>query len=228
MGDLGLLPLEIRKEIYAYVFVQKVQKKIKIGSYGRIAHHRNPQPDIIRIPAFPDMASILRASKAINSEAIPVLYGDNRFWFMNPSVLAGFLLRIGNSKQHIRHITIGGDFCMWDSCAFTDRWVAALIGVNGLRTLKIYRCQLGDDSEQVTVRSFVAHCKPMFAPLQAAIEARGLNYSVFDILKVHFDHGHTYTLSESCGHYHESYRLDDDFLVEMKKEIVEQLGLIGK
>lgn len=255
LGNLSKLPLELRKEIYAYVLVESdgeaigitqylsprtdVQqgKRAKVGTAQvvRAGHHRNKnhrgqiwdKEKKIWNRAPPSNTSILRLSKAFHAEAAPVFYGQNCFWFSNSSALTGFLFRIGDSKQHIRHIILGGPFMLWGTWASTDRCIHALLEVKSLRTLEIFHCQFENNFKVLSMQDFMAHCMPLLASLHASIEARNLNYSILDVVEICFWNNPRQPMTSGQRQHGLKNMTDEDraFVATTKNEIKKQLQL---
>lgn len=163
-GNLDRLPLEIRRDIYYYLFqpsfsiqryITRNRSKVKGTAKARLSraqacdvaisgHHRNAKhrgqiwdPSHRRwIPAPPGMTSILHVSRQVSGEVSQTLYGCSTFCFDGTQTLFGFLAQTRQSKQYIRHIYIRGELKKRDSWASLDRCAASLVSATSLRTLR--------------------------------------------------------------------------------------------
>lgn len=118
-GDLGKLPPEIRKEIYSYLLIE--DKRVVISRYKdrsqyrvvRMGSYRNTnrtdstydRDTRVWTKAAPGPDALLLVNKLVSQEAAQVLYGLNRFEFEHIAALQSFLDCVGDSRQHIRHIS---------------------------------------------------------------------------------------------------------------------------
>jgi hypothetical protein len=156
-GDLEKLPIELRRQVYAYLLVE--HKNIPVSRYGngqkkRVARSGNCRDYVVREQHFcyredkwvtspPCTTSLLHVNKVLNQEAAEVLYGLNGFEFEAFDALECFLRITGNSRQHLRRLAFVGRGVLqrynWNS---TDRSLALLAQAGGLRSLEISHATL--------------------------------------------------------------------------------------
>lgn len=206
---------------------------------ARRGHHRNPrhrgmiESDGGWVPAPPSKISILRVSKEVSIEASQVLYGCNTFHFEDSTVFLGFMSRINDCKQYLRHVSIGysNQVLVANSWASTDRIVAALVDIPGLRTLEVQQSAFptGWSLVPVTVPVFVRHFTPLLAALKAAIESWNLKHSVLDVIKIARDPPSSYhrcpESGKECYTCTRKAKEHEELEAEMEKEITKQLRL---
>jgi hypothetical protein len=206
-GNLEKLPPEIRKQIYTHLLVEPKTiaikryikpKAYKSGEVARMNHHGKADRNrkvynrrrMTRVEAPPSTTSILLANKLINQEATPVFYGSNNFFFDNAGALQDFLLWIGQSRQHIRHVEIDGRYgrgirfnISWTAM---DRSLDLLESATGLRALHFYHNGFcGTDSyHHVGIGELVKHCTTLLRSLQATCKARNVKFDVLDVVKI--------------------------------------------
>jgi hypothetical protein len=207
-GELGKLPPEIRKEIYAYLLVEhrkigilRQQAKKQDGSVARIDHHRNKnhrgkfydRETREWEDARPCITSLLFVNKSVNAEATQVLYGFNEFEFVHAGALECFLRHVGLARQHIRSITLIGQGVLFKSgWAALNRSMKLLARATSLRSLQIHHLVLcgehgsnGAAQEPIAdPKTLVQHCKPLLKALQASLKKQNLSLSIFDVIKV--------------------------------------------
>lgn len=84
LGDLSYLPREIRDEIYRHV-LSRTYKAFYSFSITRPTIMQKTNLQIVDIPIYRDLAasnlSVLRLSKAIQDEAMPIFYSEGTFRF---------------------------------------------------------------------------------------------------------------------------------------------------
>lgn len=204
-GDLALLPLELRKEIYTYLLIE--DKKIGIMKYGsmlsskvaRMDNHINPGHrgkvyDIHRqrwVAAPYRKTALLHVNKATCEEAKQVLYGDNHFEFQHAGALLGFLKSIGESSaRYLHHVSIIGNGVLqkfkWDEM---DRALARLTQAKGLRSLEVSHLAICgkpnmERCHKIEITELVTHFKPLLQVLHAEFKNAGLKMRVFDAIKI--------------------------------------------
>lgn len=113
-GDLGKLPLEIRKHIYTHLLVEakaialkchihprgqtevvrksRTHKPGNANPYSRVRVYSRDQGRNIWVNAPLRIISILLTNKLISQEAAPVLYGCNKFFFDDAGAMRDFLV----------------------------------------------------------------------------------------------------------------------------------------
>jgi hypothetical protein len=135
-GDLGRLPPEIRKEVFTYLLVEgeTIQIKRFLGTKSK----RKYDTAALRSWRTRRASEIFRVNKLIREEAAQVLYGCNKFEFINAGALYHFLQQIGDARRHLRHVAI-----YQDGLTFMKSWksmqqsIQVLASVRGLRTLEV-------------------------------------------------------------------------------------------
>lgn len=205
-GALEKLPIEIRKQIYTYVLVDPKtiaikryinHKAYKKGEVARMDHHRKLDRsrkvyDRRRkawIDAPPSTNSILLVNKTVSSEATPVFYGSNDFFFESAGALQDFLAWVGPARQHLRHVEVDGRGIMFQaSWTAMDRSLSLLESSRGLRALHFYHTGFcgghGRDRTNVSVGDVAVHCSPLLKSLQATWEARNVSMDILDVVKI--------------------------------------------
>ena len=182
-GDLGKLPPEIRKEIYAYLLAESHITPINSPRKAKSKH------DTVTLWSKTKQSSaILRVNKLISKEAVQVMYGCNKFEFVNAGVLQDFLRQIGDAKRHLRHIAICQDGLVFmGSWTSTKNSVQMLASVEGLRTLEIPHsalCRTSTLKNKIQIKQLVEHCKPLLAALNGHFIKEGLGASAFNIIQI--------------------------------------------
>lgn len=211
-GNLGKLPPEIRKEIYAHLLVEDKAIPIRrLMTTGKKQRGKTTEPRAARMDKRPlkhagkaydrrnrvwvnvplctsrGTTSLLRVNKLIGYEAAQVLYGSNQFAFENAGALERFVRQIGDNLPHLRCISIIGEgilfMGLWSSM---DRAIEALTVAKGLRTLEFSHLAFCDSGRfwESKIKEVVEHCVPLLAALQAAFQANDLNHNVLHILKI--------------------------------------------
>jgi hypothetical protein len=187
-GDLGKLPPEIRKEIYTYLLAEDIIIPIKHFYHFQGAENRC-KPDTVALRLEEKRSSgVLRVNKLIKEEAVQVLYGYNKFEFMDAGVLHQFLGQIGDAKRHLRHVTMCRDGLVFmGSWKLMEQSIQMLASVKGLRTLEVPHstlCRIGTLTNKIQIKELVQHCKPLLAALNDHFIKNDLGASVFDIIKI--------------------------------------------
>jgi hypothetical protein len=114
-GDLEKLPLELRKQVYAHLFVESKNiaiSRYRIGPGKQVARSDNRRDcthrgeifdphQVKRVTAPPGITLLLLVNKVLNQEATETFCGLNGFEFPDSDVLKCFLEVIGNSRQHL-------------------------------------------------------------------------------------------------------------------------------
>lgn len=249
LGDLGILPCELRKDILQYVLVEHNCEvlfqvpKVCINitecespsnfatETARKTMHRscyNPNRRLENI----SRTAILCASKAVSQEALQISYGCSAFVFVGSGTLAEFLSQIGSSRQHLRYLTVMLHHSPVDSFNSPEQWIPDLLEAKKLRKLEfelynqfnyLYEKRSCDE----IVRTLIRQCRPLLASLKSSIEARNLMYSVLDIVQIA-------PWDDDC--IIEDIEVDEDerrrlkkiyqgLAVKIKREITEQLHL---
>lgn len=204
--DLGKLPLELRKEIYAHLLVEPraiaIKRYMHAGNrknreVARMGNHRDPKhhgqvhdkrAGIWR-SAPPGTTSILFVSKTISQEAALVLYGCNGFIFDSARALEDFLVWIGDSKQHLRHVAVNDNVTLNGSWHVMNRALSHLTeSAKRLRRLEFSHlsfCGQHDrHSHDVLIERLAQHCKPLLQSLQATSEAQDFRMDVLDVVRI--------------------------------------------
>jgi len=205
-GDLGKLPPEIRKEIYAYLLVEPIkigilcQETKQKRQVARFDHHRNKKHRGKFYDrgarewksASPSILSLLLVNKLVGQEAAQVLYGLNAFEFLHAAALECFLKHIGPSRQYLRSIELVGQGVLFSAhWSAMDRSLKLLTQTPSLRSLEISHLafcgQYGTRSAEqwiVTPKALVQHCKPLLESLKTALEDQNLSLRITDVIKV--------------------------------------------
>lgn len=102
------LPPEIRNIVYALALQDSetlriyTRSELRLTRAGGGAGH-----EMFCINASAISAALLRVSRQLNSEATPIMYGGNTFFFHRQASMLDFLKQIGNSRKHLRRIKLG-------------------------------------------------------------------------------------------------------------------------
>jgi hypothetical protein len=165
------LPAEVRNMIYQFVLVY---------SAGRLR-----QVDIKKKETGPrsELAvGIIRASRQLHSEALPLFYGQNTFSFFNPTQLGEFLEKVGPARSHIRHIHLN----------FVGTWVELKSALVQLKHAKQLQTFAVSDHAPLKLWSFGRATKlnkpmsiylPWLKTLRKARDARGESTAVRDVFR---------------------------------------------
>jgi hypothetical protein len=99
--DLFAFPVEIRLKIYSELLIHLGPIKFSERFWGDLSSRLRPEG----IDLCP---TLLRASKQVYNEAIPLLYSDNRFRFsdLRHTSIAAFIRQIGAQASLLRHVCI--------------------------------------------------------------------------------------------------------------------------
>lgn len=190
-GDLGKLPPEIRKDIYAHLLVEP--KAIPVKRYLYKDEDESKFDEYHTRGLFDRKSrmrranSILRVNKLINEEATQVMYSCNRFMFQNAGALRLFLEQIGGSKGHLRHVGISEH-----GYKFMGSWKAMDVSITmlasssrGLRTLEVSHLAFCHRHKRMLqIKDLVQHCKPLLQALHDEFVEENLNASVFDVIDI--------------------------------------------
>jgi hypothetical protein len=219
-GDLGKLPPEIRKEIYSYLLVE--DKRVVISRYNehqqyrtvRMGSYRNPnhidstydRDTQVWTKTAPGPDALLLVNKLVSQEAAQTLYGLNYFEFENIAALHCFLECIGDSRQHLRHISILGQSVLYRyKWEVMDASLRLLTQASGLRSLELPHlafCGTPFGRSATDPRTLVQHCRPLLESLKASFERQNLDMSIFDVIKIELDPCH---LEIEYGARHKQY-----------------------
>lgn len=126
---LGRLPPELRNLIYGFVFVVNSpiriirgcpsgSKKFALKATIEIPRKRSAAVTTKTVPFLPKNGlSILRLNKALHSEAYPMLYAINTFFFANIKSLQQFSKEAARGLTHIERIRVTkpGIIQAWDT-----------------------------------------------------------------------------------------------------------------
>jgi hypothetical protein len=205
-GELGRLPPEIRKEIYAYLLVEAKASPSKRRRQVRVASKLIKHDEIAltcRGTFLKSSIGLLRVNKAINEEAAGVLYGGNEFEFGNTGVLHQFLQEIGNKKRFLRHVSISESGLVyqnsWEAMKLSAEMLAS---AKGLRSLRIWHHDLWQEHQPVSnVKDLVQCCNSLLRALQDEFGELGLDASVLDVINIvispcHWPHLPSFTEAE--------------------------------
>lgn len=210
-GDLGKLPLELRKQVYTHLLVEF--KKVTIIRFGeekkgrvvRIDHHRRYDKHRGQVynrrrrrwVKAPCKTGLLLANKMVNQEAAPVFYRLNVFEFMLADALECFLECLGDSRQYLRHLAFDGRIVLhrykWNP---TERSLQLLAQAGGLRSLELSHAALcspprvsnnqwvSDRSSIWDTNSLAGYCKHLLKSLKASLDRQDLKMSILDMIKI--------------------------------------------
>ena len=214
IGDLEILPPEIRNKIYKMVLVeaesvklqyyQPIEKlhyvingkttsrragvEVALVSHKRISTHRGQQWVGNKWIEVPSNTALLQVNKQLNAEASSILYGFNSFDFTTTKALESFLKQIGDNKQHLREI--GLSYApSGHSMSAGRRATTALLAAKSLHTLKLTNIPVENiraDSQLVTdyISDHVEMFLPLLTSLHASFQADGLDAKILDVLKL--------------------------------------------
>jgi len=113
MPSLQTLPLELRQKIYTLAFTSS--DATNIATYRRHRDTDNSSKEVA-LPVLQDGQvertpnndfALIRVSKEVSADALPILYGYHKFAFQDTRALELFLDQIGNMKQHLRYVALG-------------------------------------------------------------------------------------------------------------------------
>ena len=190
-GDLEKLPPEIRKEIYTHLLVESeaipIKRLLRAKRKRLLQGKRKPNKGTIALQSWTGRSSgILRVNKLIGEEAAQVLYGYNKFEFLNAGALRHFLGQIGDAKRHLRHVSI-----YQDGILFMKSWnsfkqsIQLLASGTSLRTLEVSHSVLCPKGKlKLQIAELVEHCKPLLHALNDDFAKNGLNMNVLDVVKI--------------------------------------------
>jgi hypothetical protein len=202
-GDLEKLPLELRKQVYAHLFVESKNiaiSRYRIGPGKQVARSDNRRDCIHRgeifdphqdkrVTAPPGITLLLLVNKVLNQEDTEAFYGLNGFEFPDSDVLKCFLGVIGSSRQHVHRLAFVGRGVLqrynWKS---TDRSIELLKQAGGLRSLEISHATFCGDGylerQTWSTRSLAMYPTSLLESLQATFDEQSLNISICDLIKV--------------------------------------------
>lgn len=142
LGQLGKLPVELRKEIFTLCLQETEQIQIERWSkheviragYGERYYYHGYYRARRWIPIPNGPVALLKVSKEIKDEAAPVFYGSNVFNFKSSVVLEDFLKRSPEMAQYLRHIKVAGPPIFEQDSL--KRAAKALVAAKNLRRLE--------------------------------------------------------------------------------------------
>lgn len=105
------LPAELRIRIYEFTLTapDTIMLKTKQKNYRRIPVRCKPASRSFIPHRFPLQPKVLQLNKQIKSEAQPILYGNNRFWFERSIAMHCFLASIGPTNvTGLKHVSLQG------------------------------------------------------------------------------------------------------------------------
>lgn len=185
-GDPGQLPPEIRKEIYSYLLVESNTIAIKRFLPAGTEH----KYDTVALRSRKKRSSgILRVNKFVNKEAAQVMYGCNKFEFMDAEALHHFLEQIGDARRHLCHVGIYQDELLFrNSRNAMKRSIRMLAAMRGLRTVEVSHsilCRKRDIvATIVQIKKLVQLCKPLLSALNDHSIENSLSVSVLDVVQM--------------------------------------------
>lgn len=220
LGDLGLLPLELRKEIYTYVLVEQKQKYVGIKRY--IKRCRRPRFNAKR--ADPDMGT----PHVTRSGNYPGPYQNPRgkVWDINAGKFVPAPPSITSILRASKAVSLEATQVLYGYNKFSFQDSAVLVGflthigssqqylrhiyleciflqnswaspdrwialLGQVKGLRSIEFESSQFPNSGDIQEFVEHCKPLLASLQAAIEADKLNYSAADVVNIKIvEHDH--------------------------------------
>ena len=105
-GQLGILPAELRMQIYRNVFFDADNETIKM--FPRVPVSGPCSPTTMKFfSPHPCSVQLLRTSHLIHTEALPILYGEITLHLSADTDLPSFLWQIGSrARSCVRHIVI--------------------------------------------------------------------------------------------------------------------------
>jgi hypothetical protein len=188
MPPLQDLLIELRFKIYALAIGSQNAAKITVHSgcstpndsptdVAVIAHgHGSVTPS-----AANNGNSIVRVSKQIRAEALPILYQSCKFEFESSRALELFLGQIGDMKQHLRNVGISMGGYEHDAGALfgaTKRSFAMLATVTGLQTFGVshfdFCCPGYSPNRVASLDNFASVCSQFMRALHDSRTAKGL------------------------------------------------------
>jgi hypothetical protein len=238
-GDLGRLPPEIRKEIYSYLLVE--DKRVVISRYNehqqyrpvRMGSYRNPnhidstydRDTQVWTKTAPGPDALLLVNKLMSQEAAQTLYGLNYFEFENIAALHCFLECIGNSRQHLRHISLLGQSLIYRyKWEVMDASLRLLTQASGLRSLELPHlafCGTLFGRSATDPRTLVQHFRLLLESLKASYERQNLDMSIFDVIRIELDPCHFETEYGARHKQHHKLHLGNNWTVKLRQTLID-------
>ncbi|KAJ9662690.1 hypothetical protein H2201_005974 [Coniosporium apollinis] len=192
------LPAELRNHIYGYALRDPTGVVLKHGIRNRKrAPIRHWTSRVLSRRGSIPSPSLLRVSKQVSGEAIPILYSSNSFSFRSTSALLGFLRLMKYRRHWLRHITIAGTYNR------PSAWSAfkLLPGCTRLRSLNI-NAEINPFSVGTTAEAYAQKFYWDASPwLIALARANENKFAAFELLN--FDPGRSLELGYGHGPYEE-------------------------
>lgn len=203
------LPAELRAQIYGYILV--APSSIRLSYHERHGHRflllRGRRP---RAPS----TGLLLASKMVYEEAVPILYGNNRFLINGCRALLCFLSQIGKSRIHVKDVELS-DIYVPDSAYGAFSMLAQCT-----RLTKLAIC--ADDfyygkRGKTIARAFYRDARPW---LEAVGYARRDNLAALEMLHLY---GTTIRSPDTKHELHEDFAADD---IRVREGFFSQLKML--
>jgi hypothetical protein len=200
MPSLQDLSIELRLRIYALAIGPQITAKIE--AYSHSSAPNDSPADVVSIvrghgtatPSGNNGNAIVRVSKQVRAEALPILYQHCEFEFESSRVLELFLNQIGEMKQHVRNISIATGGYEHDAGSMfgaTKCALATLATIAGLQSFNISHfdlcCLEYNPRPETGIENFAGACSQFLHTLRASRSVKGLKTNtatVLDIVKV--------------------------------------------
>jgi hypothetical protein len=212
LGNLEILPPEIRNRIYNLVLIQpdrfnletyqphsELQYVIDGKPVSRVAgqevapvnHKRKTEhrcQELVNLAnnewiKVPNSTALVQVSKQFQAETSSIPYGSNKFEFTSTKALEYFLVQIGENKKHLREVGL-----RWQHSGHIDtsgrRAMLALRAAENLHTMSICGFEVTNDQKyhKRYIARHVEMCVPPLRSLHRNAENRKGHY--LDVLKV--------------------------------------------
>ena len=191
-ANIFSLLLEENKPIRIEAFKLKGKDRRAVRESFESKHtrlHKNLQWDDSKgkwLDLPPSAYSLVRVSKHVSREVLPIAFGKNKFEFARTAELNIFLESIGSMRKYLRHIRLP------DNRAYTAGRGAItfrnLLPAMDLRSIVINHTTIcntgGRDSRGVTLRDLIKDMEPYLRVLHASLTARDSHVIVLDVVRV--------------------------------------------
>lgn len=163
-----------------------------------------------RVSGTSEAAALLKCSRQVHTEAVPVLYGNTTFSCYNEDALKAFLWRLGGQRAHLRRLQVK----LIGSATVMRQCLDMLKSAKHLTALDIdYHTLYSVVSGQEVVELFL----PWVKTLQTAHTSRGEEGRAVDVLEI----GHVY---QRPGYYgRELDEKEEQRVSRLKAGLVERL-----
>jgi hypothetical protein len=212
LGDLGILPPEIRNRIYnlvlpqperfnlqtyqphgklQYVIVGKPTSRVAGQEVAPVDHKRKTEHRCQKRAnnewfEVPSSTALLQLNKQFHAETSSILYGSNKFEFTSTRALERFVIQIGENKKHLREVGLRWQPDGHDAVA-GRRAMEALCAAKSLHTVSICGFQITNDQgyKERYMKQHVYMCMPIVRSVLQKRLPRNQHYlDAADVLKV--------------------------------------------